>query len=251
MARLDGKVCIVTGAASGQGRVASQFFAREGGQLLLADVDQEGLDETSRLLRDESPTSDPALFVANLIQEAANAQMVDEAVRRYGRVDVLYNAAGLVRFSSAHETSLDDWKFVLDHELTITFLACKHALRVMLDSGSGSIVNISSVSGLYGSSRHAAHAATKAAIAGLTRQIAVDYGPRGIRCNAIAPGFIVYASGQRRIASQTARFEPTGIPLGRFCTPEDTAAAAVYLASDESSYVTGQILIVDGGASAR
>lgn len=249
--RLANKVCIVTGAASGQGRVAAQFFAREGALLLLADVDKEGIEETDRLLRDENEETNAALFVGDLTQEAANEQMVAAAVRRHGRIDAIYNAAGLVKFGPAHETSLDDWRFTLDHELTITFLACKHALRAMLETGSGSIVNISSVSGLYGSPNHAAHAATKAGIAGLTRQIAVDYGPRGIRCNAIAPGFIVYAPGQRRIASQTARFEPTGIPLGRFCRPEDTAWSAVYLASDESSFVTGQVLIVDGGVSAR
>jgi len=247
--RLANKVCIITGAASGQGRVAAQFFAREGALLLLADVDKDGLEETDRLLRDEE--NEAALYVGDLTQESSNEQMVEAAIRRHGRVDALYNAAGLVKFSRAHETSIEDWRFTIDHELTITFLACKHALRAMLEAGSGSIVNISSVSGLYGSPNHAAHAATKAGIAGLTRQMAVDYGPRGIRCNAIAPGFLVYAPGQRRIASQTARFEPTGIPLGRFCRPEDTAWTAVYLASDESSFMTGQVLIVDGGASAR
>ena len=247
--RLANKVCIITGAASGQGRVAAQFFAREGALLLLADVDKDGLEETDRLLRDEE--NEAALYVGDLTQESSNEQMVEAAIRRHGRVDALYNAAGLVRFSPAHETSIEDWRFTIDHELTITFLACKHALRAMLEAGTGSIVNVSSVSGLYGSPNHAAHAATKAGIAGLTRQMAVDYGPRGIRCNAIAPGFLVYAPGQRRIASQTARFEPTGIPLGRFCRPEDTAWSAVYLASDESSFMTGQVLIVDGGASAR
>ena len=247
--RLANKVCIVTGAASGQGRVAAQFFAREGALLLLADVDSDGLEETQRLLRDAE--QEAKLFVADLTQEGPNEQMVQAVVGQYGRLDAIYNAAGLVRFSPAHETSLEDWRFTLDHELTITFLACKHAVRAMLETGTGSVINISSVSGLYGSPNHAAHAATKAGIAGLTRQLAVDYGPRGIRCNAIAPGFIVYKPGQRRIASQTARFEPTGIPLGRFCTPEDTAWCAVYLASDESSYMSGQILIVDGGVSAR
>jgi len=247
--RLADKVCIITGAASGQGRVAAQLFAREGAVLLLADVDKDGLEETQRSLHDVELEAD--MFVGDLTQEAPNEEMVQAAVREHGRLDVIYNAAGLVKFSPAHETSLEDWRFVLDHELTIAFLACKHAIRAMLESGSGSIINVSSVSGLYGSPNHAAHAATKAGIAGLTRQLAVDYGPRGIRCNAIAPGFIVYAPGQRRIASQTARFEPTGIPLGRFCTPEDTAWCAVYLASDESAYMSGQILIVDGGVSAR
>ena len=247
--RLANKISIVTGAASGQGRVAAQFFAREGALLLLADVDRDGLEEVQRLLHEEE--REAALFVGDLTQESANEEMVASTVRQHGRVDAIYNAAGLVKFSPAHETTIEDWRFTIDHELTITFLACKHAVRAMLENGSGSIVNISSVSGLYGSPRHAAHAATKAGIAGLTRQMAVDYGPNGIRCNAIAPGFLVYAPGQRRIASQTARFEPTGIPLGRFCTPEDTAWCAVYLASDESSFMTGQILIVDGGASAR
>jgi NAD(P)-dependent dehydrogenase (short-subunit alcohol dehydrogenase family) len=247
--RLANKACIITGAASGQGRVAAQFFAREGAQLLLADVDKDGIEEIDRLLRNEE--HEAALFVGDLTEEAVNEQMVAAAVQQLGRVDALYNAAGLVRFSPAHETSIEDWRFVLDHELTITFLACKHALRAMIEAGSGSIINISSVSGLYGSPNHAAHAATKAGIAGLTRQIAVDYGTRGVRCNAIAPGFLVYGPGQRRIESQTARFEPTGIPLGRFCTPEDTAWCAIYLASDESSFMTGQVLIVDGGISAR
>jgi NAD(P)-dependent dehydrogenase (short-subunit alcohol dehydrogenase family) len=121
----------------------------------------------------------------------------------------------------------------------------------MLESAVGSIINVSSVSGLYGSPRHVAHAATKAGIVGLTRQIAVEYGPHGIRCNAIAPGFLQYAPGQRRVAQQTHRTDAAGIPLGRFCRPEDTAWCAVYLASDESSFMTGQVLIVDGGVSAK
>jgi len=247
--RLAGKACVITGASSGQGRVAAQIFAREGARLVLADVDQVGLAETADIVGEEG--GEATLYVGDLTQEAANQEMIDLALGRLGQVDALYNAAGLVRFSPLHETSLDDWRFTIEHELTITFLACKHAISAMLQNGSGSIINISSVAGLYGSPRNAAHAATKAGIVGLTRQIAVEYGPEGIRCNAIAPGYLQYAPGQRRVAQQTHRTDPTGIPLGRFCRPEDTAWCAVYLASDESSFMTGQVLIVDGGVSAK
>ena len=247
--RLADKVCVVTGAASGQGRVAAEIFAREGALLALSDVDGVGLDEVAALVRQAG--ADPILYHGDLTREEANEEMIRLAVDRHGRVDVLYNAAGLVRFSPVHDTSLEDWRFTIDHELTITFLGCKHAVRAMLDRGNGgSIINISSVAGLYPSPRHAAHAATKAGIVGLTRQIAVEYGPKGIRCNAIAPSFLEYGPGQRRIASQTPVSPPTG-PLGRHARPEDTAYCALYLASDESSFVTGQVLIVDGGTSAR
>jgi NAD(P)-dependent dehydrogenase (short-subunit alcohol dehydrogenase family) len=247
--RLADKVCVITGAASGQGRVAAEIFAREGALLALSDVDGVGLQEVAALVRQAG--AEPILHRGDLTQEPANEELMRLTLERHGRIDALYNAAGLVRFSAIHETSLDDWRFTLEHELTITFLACKHAIRAMLDRGHpGSIINISSVAGLYPSPRHAAHAATKAGIVGLTRQIAVEYGPRGIRCNAIAPSFLEYGPGQRRIASQTPVAPPTG-PLGRHARPEDTAYCALYLASDEASFITGQVLIVDGGTSAR
>ena len=248
--RLEAKSTIITGAASGQGRVASEIFGRERARLVLADIDAEGVEETALRVRDAG--GEAVTFVGDLTQEATNQQMVAVAVESYRKLDVIYNAAGLVRFSSLHETSLEDWQFVLDHELTLVFLACKWALRAMLETGSGSIINISSGSGLYGGvPRHAAHAATKAAIVGLTRQIAVEYGPKGIRCNAVVPGFLEYAPGQRRVASvslNVAGRSPAGIPLGRFTRPEDTAQCAVHLASDGASFVTGQVIHVNGGS---
>ncbi len=248
MGRLEGRVCMITGAASGQGRVAVQVFAREGARLVLADKDEEGLTETAASL--DGFKGDALVCPIDLTLESGNQEMVRATLGRFTRVDALYNAAGLVKFSSAHETSLEDWRFVMDHELTMTFLACKHVLPAMMEQGSGSIINMSSLSGLFGTPRHAAHAATKAGIAGLTKQIAVDYGPRGIRCNAIAPSFIVYGPGQRRTASQTRAHPPEGIPLGRHCTPEDTANLALFLASDDSSFISGQVIRVDGGRSA-
>lgn len=247
--RLAGKIAIITGAASGQGRVASSVFASEGATLVLADIDRDGLEETAKEVR--AVGGDPMLFGGDLTKEPANAELVRQTVERHGQVDVLYNAAGFVRFASLHEMTLEDWQFVVDNELTLVFLTCKHVLIAMLQKGNpGAIVNISSGSGYSsGTPRHAAHAATKAAIAGLTKQIAVEYGPHGIRCNAIAPGFLVYAEGQRRVKGQTRIMPADGIPLGRHVTPEDTARWAAFLASDESWMMTGQVVSVDGGRS--
>ena len=245
--RLDGRSIIITGAASGQGRVAAQLFANEGARLVLADKDEEGLAEVAALAAPSG--TDVRTHIADLTQEPGNEAMVAQAVQSYGKLDALYTPAGLVRFASADQSTLEEWDFTISHELTMTFLANKFALRAMLDGGGGSIVNVSSVSGINGTPRHAAHAATKMGVVGLTRQIAVEYGPKGIRCNAIAPGYIAYAEGQLRVARQTRGLTPDTIPLRRFCTPEDTASMALFLASDDSSFITGQVLVVDGGGS--
>ena len=247
--RLNNKVAVITGAASGQGRLAAQLFDSEGAALVLADLDADGLEETAAWL--SGAAAPPVTVVGDLTQEDANERLAQAALDAHGRTDVLYNAAGLVRFSPLHETTLEDWRFVLDHELTMVFLTCKHVLPSMMEAGKGSIVNVSSVSGYSsGSKRHPAHAAAKAAIAGLTKQMAVEYGPYGIRCNAIAPGFLVYAEGQRRIAGQSGSGPPKeAVPLGRHVAPEDTALCALYLASDESAMVNGQTIVVDGARS--
>ena len=245
--RLDGKSIIITGAASGQGRVAAQLFANEGARLVLADKDEEGLAEVAALTAPSG--ADVKTHAADLTQEQGNEEMVALAVTSYGKLDALYTPAGLVRFASADQSTLEEWNFTISHELTMTFLSNKFALRAMLDGGGGSIVNVSSVSGINGTPRHAAHAATKMGVVGLTRQIAVEYGPKGIRCNAMAPGYIAYAEGQLRVDRQTHGLTPDHVPLRRFCRPEDTASAALFLASDDSSFITGQVIIVDGGAS--
>jgi 3-oxoacyl-[acyl-carrier protein] reductase len=244
--RLTNKVCIVTGASSGQGRAGAEAFAREDALLILSDVDAEGLEETAARCR--KLEIEPILHVGDLTREAANEDLVNLALGRHGRLDAIYNVAGLVKFSPVHETTLEDWNFTIEHELTITFLGCKWAVRAMMQSGSGSVINVSSTSGIYGGRRNAAHSATKSGISGLTRHIAHEYGPNGIRCNAIAPSYVEFGPGDRRIASQTPVAPPTG-PLGRHVRPRDTAEVAVFL-TNESSFISGQVIIVDGAAKA-
>ncbi len=256
--RLRDKVTIITGAASGQGRAAALLFAMEGARLVLSDLDSAGLGETVDLVH---PThAELTLHVGDLGEEACNRELVDLALDHYGRLDIMYNNAGRVRFASIHETSLDDWHFNLRNELTTAFLGCKYALRAMLPARSGAIVNVSSAAGLYGVPGQGSHAATKAAIVGLTRQIAVEYGPHGIRCNAIAPSYVDYAAPDARRYLPAASEPPAGLPpgvlladypLGRFARPEDPVLCALYLASDEASFVTGQVFVVDGGKTAR
>jgi NAD(P)-dependent dehydrogenase (short-subunit alcohol dehydrogenase family) len=252
--RLLEKVTIITGAASGQGRAAAQMFAAEGARLVLSDLDRAGLDETAALVRARG--QEALLHGGDLAEEATAQALVDLAVGRYGRLDVMYNNAGRVRFSPVHETSLEDWLFCLRNELTTVFLGCKYALRAMLPARAGAIVNVASASGLYGVPGHGSHAATKAGIIGLTRQIAVEYGPHGIRCNAIAPAYVDYSTpGARNLVGERgARTTalPPGVtvedyPLGRFARPDDPVYGALYLASDEASFITGQVIVVDGG----
>lgn len=256
--RLRDKVTIITGAARGQGRAAAQVFAAEGARLVLSDLDRAGLEATAGLVR--AAGGDPLLHSGDLGEETANAELVALAVARYGRLDVMYNNAGRVRFAPVHEIRLEDWEFTLRNELTSCFLGCKHALRAMLPAGAGAIVNVASASGLYGVPTHGSHAATKAGVIGLTRQIAVEYGPRGIRCNAIAPSWVDYTTPEARelVAADDPRLlgTPPGValadyPLGRFARPKDPVYAALYLASDEASFITGQVIIVDGGKTAH
>src|SRR5713226_3892224 len=218
--RLAGKVTIITGASSGQGRVAAVAFAREGAPLVLADLDQSGLERTAALVREAG--GEAAILVGDLTQEEVNHELVDMAVSRYDRLDVMYNNAGRIRFSAIHETNLEDWEFNLANELTVPFLGCKHALRVMLPRQAGVIINVASVSGLQGIVGHGAHAVTKAGVIGMTRQIAVEYGPSGIRCNALAPTFIEFAPDEANLHAKNPHRPPLeGYPLGRFARPQD------------------------------
>ncbi|WP_300009849.1 SDR family NAD(P)-dependent oxidoreductase [Pseudonocardia sp.] len=247
--RLSEKVAVITGGAAGQGRAAALLFAREGATVVVADLDEKG---GQAVTDDIEAAGGSASFVkADVTDEGQVAALVETTVDTHGRLDVMYNNAGLVRMAPIADLSTEDWDFTMSFELTQVYFGCKYALRQMQRQGSGSIINTASTSGLVGIPGHGPHAASKAGVIGLTRSVAVDYGPHGIRCNAIAPGFVPFTA--QTVELSTREFIDMMLalqPLKRPGTPDDVAAAALFLASDESSWITGHVLAVDGGQTA-
>lgn len=245
--RLAGKVAIVTGAASGIGRATARLFAREGATVVVADKREEPGRETVRLIEDGGGT---AAFVLTDVSRAADVRaMVQSAVETFGRLDVLVNNAAWSRALPATELPEEDWNATIDACLKSVYLGAKYAIPEMIKGGGGSIVNISSANGIISNPSFSAYSAAKAGILGLTRNLAIDYGLRGIRVNAICPGFIATErSGEALERDPLEKWALTETQvLGRYGRPEDVAWAVVFLASDEASYITGATLVVDGG----
>jgi NAD(P)-dependent dehydrogenase (short-subunit alcohol dehydrogenase family) len=250
--RLDGKVAIITGAGGGMGRVASQMFAREGARVVVAEFGEAAGNETVRLVRD---AGGQATFVrADVSNESDARRMVDHAISTFGRLDVLYNNAGIMPEAdrSVVDTDVDTWDTVMAVNVRGVFLGCKYAIPKMIEGGGGSVINIASFVALLGCTvPQDAYTASKGAILSLTRSLAVQFGPKGIRSNAICPGpvetpllldWLVKDEEAKRI--RLARN-----PTGRFGKPEEIVNMALYLASDESRWTNGASLVVDGGIS--
>ena len=253
LASLDGKVALITGGASGQGRAAARVFASAGARIVVADIDEVGANETVKLV--EEHDGEALAVVADVSRRADNEHMVDAAVERFGRLDVLYNNAAVQMSGPLLECTDDDWDVTMATNLDAVFWACRAAIPRMLDGGSGSIINTASVLGLIGSAGYCAYGAAKAGLVALTRQIAVEYGPV-VRANVIAPGSID-TPRFRKVADDMgiAREEflemlHRNIPLHRLGTADDVAGIALFLASDQSAYVTGAIVPADGGLAA-
>ena len=247
MSRLEGKVALVTGAASGMGREICVRFAEEGARIAALDVDERGLDET------EAAVPDAATFVADVADEEQVRRAVDGAAERIGALDIIVNCAGVLwrgRDVSVLETDEAVWDRVFAINLKGIVWACKHGVPRLIEAGGGAIVNVGSTSALLGDSiPQDAYTSSKGAIISLTRNLAVQFAPHGIRANCIHPGFTDTPMQTVRTSDpEWVRAAVAEIPLGRLGTARDVANAALFLASDEASYITGIELVVDGGS---
>jgi NAD(P)-dependent dehydrogenase (short-subunit alcohol dehydrogenase family) len=252
MGRLDGKVSLITGAASGMGRVAAGLFASEGSKVVLCDVAEEAGERSVEEIRD---SGGEAAFVRSDVSRAADAEaMVRFAVETFGGLHVLYNNAGvfLADDGGTVETPEDVWDRVIAINLKGVWLGCRYGIPAMLESGGGSIINVASFVALMGAATpQIAYTATKGGVLSMTREIAVEYARRGIRANALCPGPIETPLLAELLADPAARARRmVHIPLGRLGQAEEVARAALFLASDESSLMTGAALVVDGGITA-
>ena len=250
-ARLEGKVALITGAGSGMGREACVVFAREGAHVAAVDIDGDPLEETADSVR--ATGGEIATFVADVAVEQQVREAVRDSVERFGALHVLYNNAGVLwreRDVSVLETEEEVWDRVLAINLKGMVWVCKYGIPHLISAGGGAIVNIGSTSALLGDSiPQDAYTASKGAVISLTRNLAVQFGPQGVRANCIHPGFTDTPMQTVR-TSDPAWVEAAAseIPLGRLATARDVVNAALFLASDEAAYVTGAELVVDGGA---
>ncbi|MFD2470416.1 SDR family NAD(P)-dependent oxidoreductase [Amycolatopsis silviterrae] len=244
--RLDGKVALLTGATGGIGQATAELFASEGARLVITDVDQAAVEKLAErlgteVLADRLDVSSPENW----------REIVERTRQRFGRLDVLVNIAGIVDWPGIEETGKDAWDRVIAVNQTGTWLGMKTAMPLLRASGNGSVVNTSSVLGLVGSGAAAAYQASKGAVRLLTKTAAVEYATRGVRVNSVHPGVIATPMIQDLLDEQGDR-QPDIVrtPMRRAGRPAEVAQAMLFLASDESSFVTGTELVVDGGLTA-
>jgi NAD(P)-dependent dehydrogenase (short-subunit alcohol dehydrogenase family) len=251
--RLENKSAIVTGGAGGIGRATSLAFAAEGARVAVVDVQPGAAEAVAAEIRAAGGTA--IALTADVSSESDIERVVADTVAEFGGVDIVFNNAGIIRRTTAVETTADEWDRVFGVNVKGVFLMCKHVVPVMAANGGGSIVNTGSGWGLKGGAQAISYCASKGAVVNMTRALAIDHGPQGIRVNSVNPGDVntgMLRDEARQLGQETGSFlaEAADRPLQRMGEPREIAAAVVWLASDESSYVTGSALVVDGGGIA-
>jgi len=250
---LDRKVALITGGASGIGRATAQLFAREGASVVITDLNEQAGNAT---VEEISQHGSRAIFLPADVTSSSDCQrVVDRTLREFGRIDVLFNNAGIIRRASILDLTEGDWDRVMDVNVKSIFLMSRLVVPIMAKAGEGVIVNMASGWGLAGGARAAAYCASKGAVVLLTKSMAIDHGPQNIRVNCLCPGDTdtgMLRQEARQLGEEEAGFLRASAqrPLGRMGKVEEIAQAALYLASDASSFVTGTALVVDGGGLA-
>ncbi len=248
--RLDGKVALISGGARGMGAAEARLFASEGAKVVIGDI----LEPEGRQVEAEiNETGGECLFLRlDVTSEAAWREAIAATVSRFGKLDILVNNAGIYRTERVEETTEELWDQVMEINAKGVFLGTKHAIPIMREAGGGSIINISSVAGLVGNHISGASTASKGAERLFTKSTAIQYAGDGIRANSIHPGTIETDMTAQLLADPEGRQDRLDrTPLGRIGRPEDVAYGALFLASDESSYMTGSELVIDGGRTAQ
>jgi NAD(P)-dependent dehydrogenase (short-subunit alcohol dehydrogenase family) len=249
MGRLDGKICVITGAGGGMGREAALLFSEEGAQVCVADVNLQAAESTANEARDAFAHQ------VDVADEASVKAMMDATVERYGGIDVLYNNAGISPNDDASvlDTSVDAWDRVQAVNTKGVFLCCKHGIPHLQQRGGGSVINVASFVAILGAATsQISYTASKGAVLSMTRELAVQFARENIRVNALCPGpvetpLLLSIFGDDPAALERRR---THWPMGRLAKPREIVNGALFLASDESSYVTGSTFLVDGGLTA-
>lgn len=248
--RLAGKTAIITGGAAGMGRATSLAFADEGARVIILDIQKEAGEEVVQSIRQAGGAAE---FIET---DVSNARQVDAAFDKVaetvGPYNVLFNHAGTITVKPLHESTEEDYDRLMDINVRSAFLVCRRAVKEMSENGGGSIVITASIASELGYALESLYCMTKGAVLQLARSISTEYRDRGIRCNAVCPGFVKTAHGLREIeeldaAGQTWEAGALAEAQGRICEPEEVAAAVVFLASDEASFITGNALYVDNG----
>lgn len=253
MDTLAGKRALITGAASGIGRATALLFAREGAAISIVDLDEAGGQAVAQTIGDEGA---PAVVIpCDVTQGAECEQAVQQTIGELGGLDILFNSAGIIHRATVLQTTEPEWDRVMSVNVKSLFLMSKYAIPIMAEAGGGVIINVASGWGLVGGPKAAAYCASKGAVVLLTKAMAIDHGGQNIRVNCICPGDIdtpLLRDEARQLGEPMDRFlvQAAERPLKRIGAPEDVAQAALYLASDVSSFVTGAALVVDGGGLA-